>query len=72
MHILICGARDFKDRRAISRVIKKLEKGDVVIHGCARGADTIAGELAKEHGLEVLEFPARWDLYGKAAGPLDR
>jgi len=41
-----------------------------VIHGAARGADTLAGEAAKELGLEVIEFPADWKTYHKSAGPI--
>ena len=39
-----------------------------VIHGAARGADTIGGKVAKEMKLSVEAIPANWGLYGKAAG----
>ena len=42
----------------------------MVIHGAARGADTIAADLAKGMGMKVLPFPAKWDRYGRAAGPI--
>jgi hypothetical protein len=42
----------------------------IVIHGAARGADTLAGQAAKELGLDVLEFPADWATYHKSAGPI--
>jgi hypothetical protein len=42
----------------------------VVIHGAARGADTIAGEEAKKLGFEVKAYPAEWQSYGRAAGPV--
>jgi len=41
-----------------------------IIHGDARGADTIAHVWAKYRGLEVQPYPARWKEYGKEAGPL--
>ena len=68
--ILICGCRKFADFAAIQEVIDSLNDDDIVMHGCARGADSIAGHLAKKRGLEVLEFPANWKKYGKAAGPI--
>jgi hypothetical protein len=68
--VLICGARDFRDTEAIKTIVNGLKEGDVVIHGMARGADTIAGLLAEARKLEVLEFPAQWDKHGKAAGPI--
>lgn len=70
MKILICGSRDYKNIEAIKNVINRLSAEDIVIHGCAKGADSIAGYLAKNKGLKVLEFPAQWDKYGKAAGPI--
>lgn len=44
--------------------------GAVVIHGAARGADRIAGEIAAALGLEVVSYPARWREHGRAAGPI--
>lgn len=39
-----------------------------VIHGAARGADTLAGEWAQVHGLTEHAVPADWDKHGIAAG----
>lgn len=40
-----------------------------LIHGAARGADSLAGEWASGKGVEVRAFPAEWDRYGKRAAP---
>jgi len=42
----------------------------LVVHGGARGADTLAGIYADKHGCEVKLFPADWENEGQAAGPL--
>lgn len=44
----------------------------VLIHGAARGADSIAAEYARnpEHFCKELPFPADWHMHGKAAGPI--
>jgi hypothetical protein len=43
----------------------------VIIHGAARGADLIAGEIALSiEGVKVEEYPAQWEKHGKKAGPL--
>src|SRR5690606_25211324 len=42
----------------------------VLIHGAARGADSIAGQWAASRGVEALSFPANWTRDGKAAGPI--
>lgn len=41
---------------------------DVLIHGAARGADTLASDFAKAHGIKVEGFPADWGKHGKRAG----
>lgn len=69
--ILVCGDRYWTKKDPIMSLLKKLQGPDVVlIHGGARGADSISGACGKELGLTVLEFPALWDLHGKAAGPI--
>ena len=40
----------------------------LVIHGAAKGADTLASKWAKDRNIEQLSFPAEWNKYGKAAG----
>jgi SLOG family YspA-like protein len=68
--LLICGARDWTDRFIVDMVLANYPPGTVVIHGAARGADTIAGELGKAMGFEVEPYPADWKKYGRAAGPI--
>jgi hypothetical protein len=68
--LLICGDREWTDERPIVALLAQCEPGTVVIHGAARGADSIAGRVAKEFGLEVEPYPADWTVHGKAAGPI--
>jgi hypothetical protein len=78
LRVLMCGSRHWSDREAVvmamagieaRRTTDLLEKGNVtVIHGAARGADTIAGEVAAEWGYHVEVYPADWKRHGKAAG----
>jgi hypothetical protein len=65
--VLICGSRDWTDKELIKSMIPR--DAEVVIHGAARGADVLAGECAKELGIPVIEFPAKWSQYGLSAGP---
>jgi 3-keto-L-gulonate-6-phosphate decarboxylase len=41
-----------------------------VVHGGAKGADTIAAELATGFGMKVEAHLADWQAYHRAAGPL--
>lgn len=42
----------------------------MIIHGGARGADSLANDLATELGCQIRAYPAQWDVYGKGAGPI--
>lgn len=70
MRVLICGDRGWTDKDAIRNVLAGLEDVTHVIEGEARGADTLAREVADEFGITVLPFPAKWTQYGRAAGPI--
>lgn len=73
MRVLVCGGRDFADRELLFRSLDELRfaRGvTVVISGCARGADTLGIEWAEARGVEVARFPADWEKYRRAAGPI--
>lgn len=70
MRVLICGDRHWKDEDIVEEYIKSLPSDTVVIQGMCRGADIIARSKAHQRGLEVKDFPTKWDLYGRAAGPI--
>jgi hypothetical protein len=78
VRVLICGSRGWHDPDPIHLVLAEVmgtsiarNEPLVVIHGDAQGADRLAGRLAKQqYGAEVIEEPADWNRYGKAAGPI--
>ena len=71
MRLLVCGDRNWTDKRPIEAYLSTFIPGTtVVIHGGARGADTIAGEVATQMGMTVEQYPADWAQYGRAAGPV--
>jgi hypothetical protein len=77
MKILITGSRVWSDVDVVRRALFDALPGmyinapDItVIHGGAPGADTIADILAHGLGMNVEEYPARWDLYRDGAGPI--
>lgn len=53
---------------AIREELARLPGGAVVVTGGARGADTIAEQVARRMGLAVGVYPARWEEGGKGAG----
>lgn len=71
--VLITGSRDWDNIERVLEVLEGIKKrfGDdvVVIHGACRGADTIAGEVAKElFKPKPRSYPADWKKYGRPAG----
>src|SRR5690348_8995897 len=73
MRIIICGSRNWYHRQPIhdeiDRLYQRYGSRLVIIHGAARGADTIAGDYAQHLRIAVEAYPADWSK-GKAAGPL--
>lgn len=70
MRVLICGDRNWKDSELIERIILSFPKDTVIIQGMCRGADLMARTAAIKHGYEYEDYPADWDFYGPAAGPI--
>ena len=71
MRVLVCGGRDYNDADRIGSVLWRLEPfPSMIIHGCASGADTLAGSWAERYGVPVAEYPADWKAHGKGAGPI--
>jgi hypothetical protein len=68
LKVLVCGSRDWTDWRAITHRLMRLQVHSTILHGAARGADSIVAEHAPRMGFTVRAFPANWRAYGKAAG----
>lgn len=68
MKVLVCGDRNWTNKSKIREELEALHNVNLIIHGAARGADTLAGKAAKELNILVIEYPAEWSKYGKAAG----
>jgi hypothetical protein len=74
MRLLVCGSRTWTDRSRLWQVLDQVvsEHGDgqvvTVIEGDARGADRLAGQLARERGWRLERYPADWTRQGRAAG----
>lgn len=73
--LLICGGRYFKDKRSFWTLLKHLAPSYIVTggqgkHNKNRGADLLAEEYAKEHGIPLDVVHALWEEEGLAAGPI--
>jgi hypothetical protein len=81
IRILVTGSRDLKDKRLVETTLNSvldsliLAKGSngfdiTLIHGGAKGADTLAAEWAAGLAITRERYNANWNAEGKAAGPL--
>lgn len=71
MRVLVCGGRYFDDAKWLEHELNFIHEAvniTELIHGGARGADTLAGEWASHREIPVKVFPANWKKHGKAAG----
>jgi hypothetical protein len=73
--LIIAGGRDFNDynllKEKLDHLLSKLPNDDIeIVSGCARGTDSLGERYAKEKGIPVKQFPAKWGQYGKRAGYL--
>ena len=76
MRVLVTGSRNLTHlhrrqvREALLHVTGYSYGPHVLVHGGARGADTIAAQCARELGWDIEEHPADWGRHGKKAGPI--
>lgn len=72
--LVVAGVRYFDDYVLLSKEIDeyraRYNNSLIIVSGCADGADRLGEKYAVEHSLSVERYPAEWDKYGKAAGPL--
>lgn len=62
MNILFTGSRDFTNVRMVIDVLLQYDPStDIIIHGGAKGLDTIVHKVATKLGFNVTSYPADWD-----------
>lgn len=75
MRILITGSRHHEDYKLIRDSIHQawydagMPEKVTVVHGAARGADTLAAKAAHFMGFDQEAHPADWNRFGASAGP---
>lgn len=73
MRVLACGGRDYTDREhvfAVLDMVAQTGRVEVLIHGAARGADSLASLWALSRGVPEEAYPANWAAYPRLAGPI--
>ena len=60
--VLVCGSVEWIDPAPIQRRLMALPRGTVIRHGNSRGADKIAGAIARRLGLGEDPCDADWSV----------
>ncbi len=69
--VLACGGRTYANEERIFAVLDELHARKpitLLVHGAARGADTLAGSWADMRGVACKACPANWMVFGRQAG----
>lgn len=71
MRVIVAGSRSWTDYTAICDAMREhFPNATEVVCGMAKGADALGARYATEHGIAIAKFPADWNLWGRAAGPI--
>lgn len=74
--VIIAGTRTFDDYGMLCRSAdywlseKRTKRRIVIVSGAAKGADALGEQYARERGYKLQRYPADWEKYGRAAGPI--
>lgn len=73
-NLIVAGGRDYLDYKRMENVLFEFaeQHGEDylinIVSGMSRGADRLAVQFCRNHGVQLIEMPADWNQYGKSAG----
>lgn len=73
MKVLVCGGRSYDNKKYLDEVLDMIHVEDPItclVHGDASGADTLGDLWAMTRKVDRARYPAEWDKYKHAAGPI--
>ena len=71
LRTIIAGMRDFHDYGAVYQAMADAPWWvSVVLSGKATGVDALGEKWARFFQVPVEDYPADWEAYGRAAGPI--
>lgn len=66
--VVVTGGRYYSDRGAVYWFLDLIDQEygvSVLIHGDAKGADTLCKEWAEKRGKQAIAYPADWKRHGR-------
>lgn len=73
MKVIVAGSRNINDYSMVERAIQLSPWASTIteiVSGQCQGVDLVGEQWAAIHNIPVKPFPADWNTYGKAAGPI--
>jgi len=74
LRVLVCGGRDYHDRRTVDSILTQLHRVfgpiEFIVQGGADGADRWGAEWGRDNNIPVGTYNADWKKHGRAAGPI--
>jgi hypothetical protein len=73
MELIIAGYRKFQNYPLLREKVLRLTQGHTIatiLSGKCEGTDSLGERFAKEFEIPVDPYPADWNRFGKAAGPI--
>ena len=70
-YVLVSGGRNYTNKDKVFYYLDKVVKAKkdiIIVHGGARGADSLASLFCAQNNIQEKIFNAEWDKYGKKAG----
>lgn len=74
--VIIAGSRSFADYEKLKSICDSIlpnqysEPRISILSGTSSGSDSLGERYANERGYTLNIYPANWEQYGKAAGPI--
>lgn len=71
MRVIVAGSRTINDYDLVANSIAESSYDlTMIVSGAARGVDQLGEQWAQEHNVTIKQFPAKWYLHSRAAGPI--
>lgn len=71
MKTIIAGGRNITDYNLIIEAVQEANfEITEIVSGGAKGVDALGEKYATEHNINLKIFPANWEKYKRAAGPI--
>lgn len=70
MKVLVTGAREWDDVETMVVTLRRFPRGTILVHGACRGADVTCAAVGEALGFTIRAYPADWDRFPRAAGPI--